>query len=110
MGNFNIRLEAEELRSRDVSVPAASLTLIGGMFEHSIILLKITNDSNVPIFVSYDGITRRDYVAANGFTLYDVNANRYRPGEGMQFDQTKGVWVSHAAGTGNIYVTAFYAG
>ncbi len=110
MGALNILLTPEERRSIDSSTLTGSFQLVGSVFSHPIILLKIVNVSDEDVDISYNGSTVHDIVPANGFTLYDANTNRYRDNEGMQWAVNQGVWARGTAGTGNIYVVAFYAG
>lgn len=110
MSKLSIRLTSEELRSIDSASINGTLQIVGSTFTKPIILLKLVNDSDTAVTVSYDGVTDHDYVPANGFALYDANANRYRDNGGMQFDVGSGVYVRGSAGTGNFYVVTFYAG
>lgn len=106
-----VRWRPEELRSLAFSSVAASYTAIGDPMEHPIINYKISNATDANILVSFDGTTAHDFIAANGFSLYDVSSNK---GKGDVLALTKGAQVyikreSAAPTSGNVYLSAFYA-
>ena len=109
MTSLGVRLDQEARRSISSATLTGSYQVVGSTFANPIILLKIVNNSDQDIDVSYNGTTDHDIVPANGFTLYDFNANRYRTG-GCQLKVGSGVYVKGSAGTGTIYVVSFYMG
>lgn len=106
-----VRWRPEELRSLAFGSVGASYTALGSAMENPIVNYKISNGTDANIIISFDGVTNHDFVAANGFTLYDVQANH---GKGLAFALTKGAMVyvkreSAAPTSGSVYLTAFYA-
>lgn len=102
-----------ELRSLSSGSVTGSYQVVGSTFANNIILLKVVNDSDQDITVSYDGSTDQDFIPANTYTLYDLNTNSYLPSRGggaLEFAIGTGVYVKGSAGTGNIYVVAVFAG
>lgn len=106
-----VRWRPEPLRSLAFGSVGASYTALGNPLEDPIINYKISNFTDANIIVSFDGVTDHDVVAANGFVLYDVQANH---GKGLALALTEGaqVYVKRESGaptTGNVYLTVFYA-
>ena len=114
MASSDVRVAFDELRSIDSSTLTGSYQVVGSTFSSPIIMLKIVNDANEDVTVSYDGSTDQDFVPANGFTLYDFNTNHYASSRGgggaFQLAVGEGVYVKGTAGTGTIYVVAIAAG
>lgn len=73
-------------------------------------LIKIVNNTNVDILVSWDGLNPHDAVPAGGFSLYDFcsDAGSQR---GLYAAQGTQFYVKGAAGggnTGTLYIVVFY--
>ena len=87
---------------------------VGTPFVNPIRLLKIANTTNANVLISFDGVTAQDFVAANGFVLYDYTTNRGSVGGILEQPTGTRVYVSAEIydvlpSSGSIYVTAVYA-
>jgi hypothetical protein len=90
------------------SVSGTYQPIITGGLAQSCFLLRITNDSNQDITISYDGVTDSDYIlqgtANNIPPAYPNIPNGYLAlfAKGLQ------IYLKGTAGTGNIYVAGYY--
>ena len=108
MPQIKQRLYPEELQSVDASTFAGSYVALGTLVEPSRIM-KITNNSTVDVTLSWDGgVTDHEYVPTGTFILLDCTSDAGSSGlleivAGTVF-QVKG-----AAGTGNVYLSSYFA-
>ena len=78
-----------------------------GGFEASPFLIRITNASNQPITVSYDGTLDNEFVAANTTAEINVQQNAAPPNWVCKFKKGTVVYVKGTAGLGTIAVSAY---
>ena len=71
-------------------------------------IIKIVNNSNVNVTVSFDGITDHDFVPAANFILYDFGANKGTSANALDLP-VEGIYVKAAAGVGLVYLTTINA-
>ena len=75
---------------------------------HSCFLLRITNESNKDVTISFDGVTDNDYIfsatANNIPAIYPIQPNT----NSAQFPQGQQIWLKGTTGTGTIYVAGYY--
>lgn len=106
------RIRFEPLRSITGISITSSYQGVGLPFVNAVRILKVTNLSDEPIFISLNGIDDHDVVAANGFFLYDYCTNRSSVGGILEQPQGDRIYV-RAVGTlptlGSLYVTVVYA-
>lgn len=107
----SVRVAYEELRTLNSGAFAVGYMGVGAPFTNPIRLLKVTNTSDANLIVSFDGVTDHDFVAANGFYLYDYGSNA--SGRSGFLEQPAGnrlyVRLEGAAATGgDVYVTTIY--
>ena len=109
MPEIKSKLAFEALRSRDATTFDGTYQTLGSVMANPIRIFKITNDTDVGVTVSYDGgTTDHEYLPAGTFILLDVSSNtiwqaQYALGAGVQ------VSVKASAGTGDIYLSTYYA-
>lgn len=101
-----VRLDA--LRSFASASMTGSYQQVGTALSHPIRLLKMVNNSNQDITVSFDGSTDNDYIPANSFALYDMTTNRTNEGAYFAFQIGTKIYVKGTAGTGSFYIMAVY--
>ena len=101
MGSLSTALYPETLRSIDSSTFSGSYQAVGTPFLHPIRLMKLTNNSNVDVTVSWDGATDHEILIAGSFLLIDVATNKEAS---LAFDisQNTQISVKGAAGVGLI--------
>lgn len=109
MSSLSVKVFNEALRSINSAAFTGAYQALGGVFLHSACLLKVVNNSTVPITVSFDGIADHDICPAGSFFLYDECANASREG-GLVIPKGTQVWVKGAAGVGFVYLVVQYAG
>jgi hypothetical protein len=107
MGSLSTALYPEPLRLINSATLAGSYLPVGTPFVHPIRLMKMTNNSNVDVTVSWDGVTDHEILVAGSFLLIDVSSNKEAA---LAFDisQNTQLYVRGASGAGNIYVSAYY--
>lgn len=106
-----IRWRPEELRSLAFGSIGAGYTALGDPMENPVVNYCIDNNTDEAIIISLDSVTDHIFVGANGFKLYDVQANHGK-GEALALSQGTQLYVkreSAAPTTGAVYVTVFYA-
>jgi hypothetical protein len=107
MGSLSTALYPEPLRLIDSSTLAGVYAPVGSPFLHPIRIMKITNNSDVDVTVSWDGSTDHEIVVAGSFLLLDVSTNK-EAALAFEISQNTQISVKGASGTGNIYLSAYY--
>ncbi len=91
---------------------SASLTgsyqAIGNPFPDEARIVKLVNDSTVPVVVSIDGVTNHDIAPAGSFFLYDIGTNRGNSAPLMCLQRGTQFYINGSAGTGSIYLVAWF--
>ena len=107
----NVRVSFDTLRSLAYTGISASYAAIGTAFTHPARMIKIANNTNGDLIISFDGVNNHDFVPSNGFVLYDFCSNMAE--QGGYFMQPTGTIVSvkqsTAPSSGSVYVTVVYA-
>ena len=71
-------------------------------------LIRITNDSNRDITVSYDGVTPHDYLRLGDKLELNLQANSQPNGYASSLRKGTVVYVLGTAGTGSVYLAGYY--
>lgn len=108
MGAVNQSFFPETLRSIDSSTFTGQYQAVGSSLTQASRLIRMYNDSSVPVTISWDGVNDHDYLPSKGFILLDVSTNREVTNileiqKGIQF------FVKGSAGSGNFYISSYYA-
>lgn len=103
-------IRVDGLRSLAAGSISASYTAIGTPFTHMMRLLKVVNNTNADIIISYDGVNDNDFIPASSFYLYDGNTNKNLPDSRYVFQPYTTVYArsTGAPSTGSIYVVALF--
>ncbi len=72
------------------------------------ILIRIINDSNVDVTVSYDGATDHDFVPAGTQNVLQFQANAQPTGNAALLAKGTKVYVKGAAGVGLVYLAGYF--
>lgn len=83
---------------------------LGGPLLFASPLMKFVNNSNVDVFVSWDGVTDNDIIPAGGFALYDFSSDAGTI-RGLFAPKNTQFWVKGAAtatNSGIFYLVVFY--
>ena len=76
--------------------------------EKSCVLIRLINDSNRDLTVSYDGTIPHDYVRAGSTLELNLQANSRPNNKVAQLKAGTVVHVKAAAGTGYVYLVGYY--
>jgi len=77
--------------------------------EEACFLLRIINDSNRDVLVSYDGNANHDYLVAGNTLEINAQANSSPNGDVALFRKGQKIYVKAAAGTGYVYIAAYFS-
>ena len=107
--NYSTTIYPLELQTIDSSTFTGSYQALGSAFSAPVRILKISNNSDKNITISWDGSTDHDFVPAQSFVLYDFGTQRGNAAPAM--DAAKGIQISvkGTTGTGLVYLAAFAA-
>lgn len=76
--------------------------------DQSCIILRINNDSNVAITISFDGVTDHEYLGSQETLHIDAQTNSLPQPEVCVFAKGTKVYVKGTAGMGTLAVSAYY--
>lgn len=107
MSSSSQELFPDTLRTIDSVTFTGQYQLVGSILSFPIRILKIYNDSSIAITISWDGTNDHDFLPSKGFTLLDVSTNR-EVTHILEISKGIGIYVKAAAGTGLIYLSAWY--
>jgi hypothetical protein len=113
MLNTTIRARFTALQRKTSPIAVAPFVVLGVPTSEPLRILKISNNTDQDILISTDGVTPMDFIAANGFVLYDLGTNRASMGSTLQFAAGTQFWVVAATApttTGDVTLTGIYSG
>lgn len=91
--------------------PTSYLIFTGAGFEEDIKILKFYNDGSLGITLSYDGVTRHDFLPSKGTFILDLQTNHAdnsSNGAGTLYGKKyQIIFGSGTAGTGNLYISGY---
>lgn len=107
MGSLQQRLYPNPLSSINSASFTGSYQLLGTTLPNACRIIKLTNNSNVAVTISWDGVTDHEILPAGSFVLLDASANKENSGiceisQGTQF------LVKGSAGTGSVYLSSYF--
>lgn len=109
--NNATRAAFEELRSLTSASISQVFAVIGSSLINPARLIKISNNTDTDLVISFDGITDHDFVPSNSFTLYDFSANlSINPGQ-LTLPANTLVYardLGTPAISGSVYLTVIY--
>lgn len=77
--------------------------------EGNCFLISVNNDSDADVFISYNGVTRHEFVAAGERFNFDFQTNASPSGEVAKLRKWTKLYVQGtAAQAGNIYLSGYY--
>ena len=113
MLNTTIKAKFIELLRKASPIAVAPFVKLGVPLSQPVRILKISNGTDQDVLISTDGTTVHDFIAANGFVLYDAGTNRAEMGSTLQFAAGTQFWVAAATApttTGDVTLTGIFAG
>lgn len=75
---FSTRAVFDPIRELAFGSISGTYAAIGSALTVQGRVIKITNGTNVPLYISTNGVTDYDKIPANGFALYDLSTNKIR--------------------------------
>lgn len=75
---YGTRATFDSIREVAFGSITASFTALGSALSNHGRVIKLTNGTNAPIYVSIDGVNAFDKIPANGYLLIDFATNRIR--------------------------------
>jgi len=106
--NAILPIEMESFNSAALSGVGTFDALNPDGLDHSVFLLRIINDSDTDILISYDGVVDHDYVPAGDILQVDLQPNTQIGTSTAGIRQGTVVYAEGTAGTGLIYVAGYY--
>jgi len=96
-----------------VSIDAATFTGNLQIFntnglDEACTIIRIINDCDEDVTISYDGTTEHDYVRSGDTLQLDFQQNSLPGGRVSMMKQGTVLWISGAAGTGFVYLAGYY--
>lgn len=79
-----------------------------GGLTNSCIILRIINNSNIGVTVSYDGINDHDFVPANSVLQLPFQSNAQPNNFSALIAKGTRIYVKAAAGAGIVYLSGYY--
>ncbi len=112
MSLIAIRWRPETLRTLAFGSITANYVAVGAVLANPISSYKISNDTDVNLLISYDGVNDHEFIASNSFILFDIGANKSTRAEGLFLSQGDRIFVKQevgAASSGTVYFSAYFA-
>jgi hypothetical protein len=103
MSSFGVKIKYAPLQSLDTSTLQGAYLPLGTPIPLNAMIIKMVNGSNVPLFISTEGVTDMDFIPPGSFFLYDESANSSREG-GVTMAQGTQFYVKGDTGAGSIYL------
>lgn len=106
---YGTRAAFDAIRELDFGSISGSYAAIGTAISEHARIVKITNGTNAPMYISTDGVSDEDKIPPNGFALYDFSTNRIRD-DGLFVPIGTIFYVKQdtAPTTGSVWVTVIY--
>ena len=106
---LSIRLRAETCRSLAFGSIGVAYAGIGTAMTEPVRIFLIQNLTNAILWFSFDGVNNHFPLAANGYMLLDVTANKSQD-TGIYFAEGDRLYVKEldTPTSGSVYLTTFY--
>lgn len=101
-------INAIEMKNLDSSTFTGVYLPITTGVPKPVCLLRIINASNIPVTVSYDGVTAHDYVRAGTETTLYFQASNQPTNSVSVLRKGTIVYIKGGAGVGYIYLAGYY--
>jgi hypothetical protein len=106
------RARFETLRSLGFAGISGAYAAVGTAFSDPVRMLKVVNNTDANLIISYDGSTNQDYVAATSAFIYDFTSNVANTGDSLELAKGTTLYVKDdgvAPTSGSVYVVVIYA-
>jgi hypothetical protein len=106
-----VRFDA--LRTIAAGAITASYAAVGSATAYNMRLLKVVNNTNGDILISFDGTTDNDFISAGAYEVYDFSTNAPNINDSDSFVLAVNTQIyakySTAPTTGSVWITGIYA-
>ena len=103
-------VSAVPLASKNTATLTGGYAVVSTGLTEACFLLRITNDSNRDLTISYDlGVTDHDYVVSGTSLEINAQTNSSPSGKVALFRKGLPIYVKAAAGTGYVYIAGYYS-
>lgn len=102
-----VAVRFDNLRSLAFGSISGTYAALGGPTTHLMRIIKVVNNTNADLTISFDGTTDNDFVPANSFVLYDFNSDSDSNKEFYLSLNTQ-VYVKGSPGSGSVYLVMIY--
>jgi hypothetical protein len=104
---MSYKLKSEGLVTFNSATLSGGYDDSGAEFSSPVMLLRIINDSDTDVQISYDGVTSHDFLPDGEYLEINLNILE-RKSDMSFFPKGTNIYFKGIAGTGNIYVSAYY--
>ena len=101
-------VKAITLTSKNTNALTGGYDVVNAGLSHACFLLRIINDSNRGLTISFDGVTAHDYVRAGSQLEINAQANNALPDKMALFRKGLPLYVKAVAGTGFVYIAGYH--
>jgi len=102
-------IKAITLTSINAAALSGAYDIVNAGLSDPCFLLRIINDSNRDVTISYDGVTANDYVPSGSRLEINGQANSVLPDKMALFRKGLPIYVlGTPAGTGYVYIAGYY--
>lgn len=108
MSNLAVRLLAEPLRSLAFGSISGTYAGIGPVLANPCRIIHFTNNTDVLLTFSFDGVDDHFVIPSGSFLLLDITTNRTFTGGAMHISQGQRFYVKGSPGAGAVYLSVFY--
>lgn len=108
--SFSVRILPETVRSLAFGSISGTYAGLGTAMSRPIRLIVLQNFTDVSVMISFDGVNDHLPLAALGYIILDITANKTRE-DGFFLAEGQRLYVkqlSGAPGSGSVYLTTFY--
>ena len=100
-----------EMQSVDTAgIGAGAFIVIGNPLEGALCFIRITNDSNTDVIISYDGINDHEYIRSDDRAEVYFQINSTPNNQVAKLKQGTILYIRGNAGAGLVYVSGYYNG
>lgn len=111
MSTLSIKLQAEELKTLAFGDITDTYSVVETLYQNPVRIYHLQNLTNVNLVWSWDGITDNGVIAAGGFILLDITANKSLP-EGQYLPRNGATYIRSFTGSnpisGSVYLTLLF--
>lgn len=106
--NNVLAIEMTSIDSATLTPSPAYQVINAGGLDESCFMIRIINDSNSDVMISYDGVTDNDFIIAGQTLQLESQTNSQPNNKLANFQKGLVVYAAGTAGVGTIYLVGYY--